>query len=397
LNYPAYYLFRQVFPYPSSPSHEELMISTSIPAKFALVWAANANSAFIRSIPTTSQIGITNGAASLNDGFPPLTFTPETAGGTPPFGQDFNGIFNEITKIQQWQQAGGNWIFDSAFATAVGGYPANAMIESSIVPGRMWLNTVDNNAASPDVFPFTGWTALPGHNPPGTPVPSFSATVLPGHVLANGQTIGNAGSGGTTAPSGLASATAFFLFCAIWRQFPQTTCPVQFNGAPVTRGANPNADWVAGRVISLPQMGGSGIIGQDSIGGVTTSQLTGVPVNLGTLTTPGSWIGLNSETLTATQIPAISSSGGGLGVSVSVSGGVSVSTQTGNAGMSNTAANTQALIAPLSNPVSFAGSGSFSGSGSGSTSGQSVVSNNTGGQSHNNAQLSWTVAWNLAL
>lgn len=368
-------------------------MTISVPVKFALPWGANASSTYIRSIPTNSQIGIQNGAASFNDGFPPLCFTPEEAGGTPPFGADFNGIFNELTANVQWMQAGGVWTFDSGFSTNIAGYPIGATLTSSIVPGRVWLNTVSGNTASPDVYPFTGWVTPPGDNPPGTPVPSFSATVLPGHVLANGQTIGNAGSGGTTAPTGLASATAFFLFCVIWQQFSQTTCPVQFNGATVTRGANPNADWVAGRVIQLPQMGGTGIIGQDT----TTTNLTGVPVTSGSTTTPASLVGENLHTLTAAQIPAINSSGGsGFSASgnnlITVANGQNVALILSTTGLGSggftifTVTQAGTLTSTGNNTINVSGAVTIN-----------STSTNTSGQSHNDVQLSWTVAWNLAL
>lgn len=362
-------------------------MSLSIPAKFALPWGANAAATYIRSIPTPSQIGIQNGAASLNDGFPPLCFTPETAGGTPPFGQDFNGILNEITKVQQWQQAGGGWVYDSAYSTAIGGYPVNAILESAILPGRQWLNTVDGNTQNPDVYPFTGWVALPGNNPAGTPVPSFSATVLPNYVLANGQTIGNAGSGGTTAPTGLASATAFFLFVAIWTQFPQSTCTTQFNGATVARGANAAADWTAGRVITTPLMQGSALIGADANG---TARLAGVPVVVGGTTTPGSLIGENLHTLAVSEVPALSYSG---------------STVTGIENQAHSHIFNQASATAVGQVTAGSLSGSIQQIQT-NTGTESVNHNhnfswsgvtNGGGGSHNNVLLSYLVYWNLAL
>jgi hypothetical protein len=81
------------------------MLAANPPLKFSKIWGQNAGGPFIRPIPVDSQIGINAGFASLNDGFPPLTMTPIAAGGVPPFGQDMNGILNQITEIQQWQQA----------------------------------------------------------------------------------------------------------------------------------------------------------------------------------------------------------------------------------------------------------------------------------------------------
>jgi microcystin-dependent protein len=81
-------------------------------------------------IPANSQIGTSAGAASLSDGFPPLTMTPIAAGGVPPSGKDMNGILNQISQHTAWMNAGGNYQFDSAIAAA-GGYPVGAILYSN--------------------------------------------------------------------------------------------------------------------------------------------------------------------------------------------------------------------------------------------------------------------------
>ena len=102
-------------------------------------------------IPVASQIGITNGAASFTDGFPPLTRTPVAAGGIPPFGLDMNGILNQISAIVQWANAGAGYIFDGTWATNgdVGGYPQGARVLRSDGAGY-WLNTADSNTTDPE-------------------------------------------------------------------------------------------------------------------------------------------------------------------------------------------------------------------------------------------------------
>lgn len=100
-------------------------------------------------IPVASQIGVTDGRASYTDGFPPLTRTPIVAGGVPPFGTDMNGILNAVTAIQQWQSAGGRFVYDAAFAAAIGGYPKGATLQKADGSGT-WLCTADNNTANPD-------------------------------------------------------------------------------------------------------------------------------------------------------------------------------------------------------------------------------------------------------
>src|SRR6185437_5570188 len=69
-----------------------------------------------------------NGRAGFDLGFPPLNLTPKTAGGIPPFGQDFNGIFFDVTQAIQFLQAGGSFPYDGTWATSVGGYPIGALV-----------------------------------------------------------------------------------------------------------------------------------------------------------------------------------------------------------------------------------------------------------------------------
>lgn len=126
------------------------MLASDIPARFNIPFADAAGPGYIRPVPQASQIGIEDGAASLTDGFPPDTFTPVTAGGVPPFGQDFNGLLYQITAWNQWQAAGGPVRWDSTFSTAIGGYPQGATVMSAAVVGLFWLSLVDNNTSNPD-------------------------------------------------------------------------------------------------------------------------------------------------------------------------------------------------------------------------------------------------------
>ena len=127
------------------------MKSSDLPTlKFPIVWGANAGPGYIRDIPVDSQIGIQDGAASLSDGYPPLTMTPVGAGGVWPFGQDTNGILKEITSWLQWYQAGAPVSYDSSFSSTIGGYPKGAILQVSGSPGWYWLSTVNDNTSDPD-------------------------------------------------------------------------------------------------------------------------------------------------------------------------------------------------------------------------------------------------------
>ncbi len=121
---------------------------TNTPGKLVLPFA---NVGAKNTIPTASQIGITAGAASLTDGFPPLTRTPIAAGGVPPSGLDMNGILFQLSAILRWANAGGGYAYDSTFAndSNVGGYPKGARIMRSDGLGY-WFNTVENNTTDPE-------------------------------------------------------------------------------------------------------------------------------------------------------------------------------------------------------------------------------------------------------
>ena len=151
------------------------MQSTNIPSKIPLPFANAASSTYKNTIPTASQIGITNGKASLTDGFPPLTFTPIGSGGVPPFGGDMNGILYEITAIQQWQEAGGFFLYDSTFSTAIGGYPKGAVLQSSSFNG-LWVSSAENNTTNPDTGG-AGWVSLAFEGLQSVAVVSNTATL----------------------------------------------------------------------------------------------------------------------------------------------------------------------------------------------------------------------------
>lgn len=128
---------------------------SNAPGKLLLPFA---NAGAKNTIPTASQIGITAGAASLTDGFPPLTRTPIAAGGVPPSGLDMNGILYALSAALRWAAAGGGYVFDNAFASDsnVNGYPKGARVLRSDGVGY-WLNTVENNTTDPEGGSAAGW------------------------------------------------------------------------------------------------------------------------------------------------------------------------------------------------------------------------------------------------
>ena len=262
------------------------------PVKFPIPWGNSAANSYIRTIPVPSQIGVVNGAASLTDGFPPLNFLPAGSGGIPPFGQDFNGILQQITQWSRWYSAGGPIFFDSTFASsAANGYPVGAIVQSTVVPGNFNMSIVDNNTANPDTGG-AGWEPLPSAFQTGDVKWVFNPSVTPGWVLAiNTQSLGSATSGAT-----VAGPQAQFLFTLLWGICPNTLCTVSGG-----RGANAAADFAANKTIQMFNLSGSLLIGSDNFQGV----LTGVPViSGGGINSPTSTIGAVFNTLSVANLPA---------------------------------------------------------------------------------------------
>lgn len=122
------------------------MQSSNAPSKLTLPFA---NAGQKNTIPVSSQIGNIPGAASYTDGFPPLTMQPVSAGGIPPSGLDFNGIFYALSAVNVWLNTGTGFSFDAGFAAAVGGYPLGARVLRADGAGY-WRSAVENNTSNPD-------------------------------------------------------------------------------------------------------------------------------------------------------------------------------------------------------------------------------------------------------
>jgi hypothetical protein len=180
------------------------MEQSQAPLKIPAPWAHGAGSAYINNpVPTNSQIGTKNGAASFYDGFPPNCFIAIAAGGAGPFGADFNGLLNQMTGDIQFQQTGSLYLYDSAFSSNLGGYPKGAMLQAASGPTAGWISLVDNNITDPDTGG-AGWAtvlfagAAPGvtgheeYTTPGT----FTFTVPSGVTVIKCIIVGAGGGGG---------------------------------------------------------------------------------------------------------------------------------------------------------------------------------------------------------
>jgi hypothetical protein len=119
------------------------------------------------------------------------------------------------------------------------------------------------------------------------------ASALPGWIISNGSTIGDASSGA----SQRANADCAFAFAYLWNNFSNTQCPVSTG-----RGANAAADFAAHKTIATFNMQATGVIGVDGMGGSATGLLANVPVVSGSATLAGSILGENLHALITAEL-----------------------------------------------------------------------------------------------
>ncbi|MEQ4659639.1 hypothetical protein AB7Z54_20945 [Providencia manganoxydans] len=82
--------------------------------------------------------------ATWDQGFGPITMIPVAAGGLPPKGQDFNGIFNQISESVVYLSMGGRFKFSADYAAAINGYPKGAILQSDDEK-KEYQSIIDNN------------------------------------------------------------------------------------------------------------------------------------------------------------------------------------------------------------------------------------------------------------
>lgn len=268
------------------------MQTSDIPVRMPTPFAASAGGAYTHVVPIPSQIGTTDGAASFTTGFPPLTFLPESAGGVPPFGQDMNGLFNAITAWNRWQQAGAPVIYNTAFATAINGYPKGAILAGtgSTPFGYFWVSTADNNTTDPDAggANWLAWSPLGGATT-GDVKFTLKTTADTGWIMFNDGTIGDASSSAT-----YANVLALALFTLIYNNVSDTYAPLLTSaGSATTRAAQGTAAaaWAAHCRVSLTKTLGRalGVAGAGS--GLTSRAL-------------GETTGEETHVLTIPEMPA---------------------------------------------------------------------------------------------
>lgn len=141
------------------------------------------------------------GKASYTDGFPPPTMLPISGGGVPPEGKDFNGIFYSITTHTLWVNAGGQYQFDSALSTAIGGYPIGMVLQSNdglrSYVSAVNSNTIDFNSTPSSIgvqwLPYSGnafWNKAVTTTGGNTTLTATDATAM--FITVSGTLVSNA-------------------------------------------------------------------------------------------------------------------------------------------------------------------------------------------------------------
>ena len=150
-------------------------MSLTVPSKISIPFAESGNRNVINA---NLEAGDASNKATFTYGFPQITMTPKASGGLPPFGRDMNGILYSVTAMLQYMQAGGQYTYDSSFATAIGGYNQGALVQQADLSG-LWVSTIDNNTSNPETSG-SGWMPLDSG--------SYSFNVTTANVtLTNGQ------------------------------------------------------------------------------------------------------------------------------------------------------------------------------------------------------------------
>lgn len=87
--------------------------------------------------------------ATLNDGFPLITMTPQEAGGIAPNGQDMNGALYAISLDMVHRQKGLRIQFDPAYAAKIGGYDQGCILASNNYTCD-YISLIPNNLTDPN-------------------------------------------------------------------------------------------------------------------------------------------------------------------------------------------------------------------------------------------------------
>lgn len=137
-------------------------------------------------IQLTQQAGQDPEDATYQEGFPPITMLNEDAGGLPPKGLDFNGVFYELSSPIAHYCRGDRIQFDATYAAAIGGYAKGWVVASNDYQ-KDYISLVDNNLADPNGTNTT-WAVYAGQGSVPTATSTTTGTVKLVNSLASTAT-----------------------------------------------------------------------------------------------------------------------------------------------------------------------------------------------------------------
>lgn len=320
------------------------MKSSAIPYKFTTPWGLDASAP---NYITTPIPAVSVGAAAGQDlGFPPITAENPLSGGIPPNINDINGALNYETLWSRWFQAGAPVGYDSAFSSAIGGYPKGAVLSAASF-GAFWISTVDDNTSDPDTGG-ANWNSFSTAHGFAAFAASQSFTVPSGVFNIFSEVFGGGGSGGGVGASGSAAGGGGAggmskQYCSVT---PGTaiTITVGLGGAPGGSGGGNNGGTSSFGSYNgaTGGQGGGGAGAQGGVGGIGTGSGlngSGAPGNPGVT-------GLSGALLGGTGASSVWG-GGGLespGAGINATGYASGGSGAGGAGAANGGAGAGGLV-----------------------------------------------------
>jgi len=165
------------------------MNSSSPPVKIYTAFAQSATTGYITQVPQTTT---TPGAFSWTLGSGPETFLPVSSGGTPPLGNYFNGLMNQVSDNLRWINAGNIFAYDATYAANIGGYAKNAVLLMASGNG-FWRSTVENNTVNPETgtpsAPATGWAVITPNTYPWSQITGAPNFTLESEFTGSNQSL----------------------------------------------------------------------------------------------------------------------------------------------------------------------------------------------------------------
>lgn len=129
------------------------------PLKFPIAYNGLKNNIPLN--PTGSNL------ASITEGFPQITMKSVDDGGLPPYGQDFNGLFYNLSTQTAYLQNGGFLTFVQSVSDLIGGYPQGAILDYYDANSNSYTKVIsliedntNNFVQTPSLIDGVHWGAL---------------------------------------------------------------------------------------------------------------------------------------------------------------------------------------------------------------------------------------------